>query len=210
VCLGPLGEDPASPEDDDRAEEDDGCSDPVEAVGLFAVHAPAPEHRPDQEDAGVGGEKPAVAVLGLKRLDDGVAEEGGGPDKPQKRRRVSAKPAPDRISAAEFADDGNEEDRESLEDGDSGSKAVVRRSGCSEARTEPRRASVDLRRELPYAHRAGNMKRSASAAWGGAVTVNTSSSPVRTTSRSRNAQQAFSAAASARSRDSSWSEARKR
>jgi hypothetical protein len=54
----------------------------------------------------------AVAVFGLEGLDDGVAEEGGSSDEPQKRRRVGAKPAPDRVRPAELAQDGDNEDQE--------------------------------------------------------------------------------------------------
>jgi hypothetical protein len=81
-----LADDASAPEDDDRAEENDRCADPIEAVWLFAVDAPAPEHCPDQEYARVGGEDTAVAVFRLECLDDGVTEEGAGPDEPEKRR----------------------------------------------------------------------------------------------------------------------------
>jgi hypothetical protein len=81
--------------------------------------------------------------MSVKRLDEGVAEEGGGPNKPQKRRRVSARPAPDRSSAAELAADGNEEDRESLDDGDS--RLQSRRSPFRMQRGADRAAASERR-----------------------------------------------------------------
>ena len=47
---------------------------------------PQPQRRaPDEEDAGVGGERPSVPVLGLERLDDGIGEEGGETEERQER-----------------------------------------------------------------------------------------------------------------------------
>lgn len=113
-------EDAPSPKDDGRAEEDDRSAYPVEPVRLLPINSPAPEHCPNEEDAGVRGEEPPVAIFGLERLDDRVAEECGGADESEERRRVGAKPAPDRVGAAEFAENRDEEDAERLENSDRG------------------------------------------------------------------------------------------
>lgn len=74
------------------------------AVGLLAIDAPAPKKSTDEENAGVGGEQPPVAILRLERLDDRVREERRETDEREKRWRVGPEPAPDRVCAAKLAD----------------------------------------------------------------------------------------------------------